>query len=830
MNKMDELEELIEKTEKLPVIVNENSRFVVTTYWWGRGNKNNNTARPCISYYESIVKRIISMSVDTVSELYKSKISIKSLKMKKQLEEIISSLSTFQKTIDREARAYVNVIYNYANLSPNESNKDDKAIRYLEKLKILGKTPLNYEYKNELYCKNFFSLIFKEIIRLNNNHIVALFDTKIQKDVLQNSFDMVNKTDKMEIEKFKRKLEDLKKKRTNILNDIKKMNNTKMNFPHIDESYVNMSIYDILNSELRYLLPIQYEEMIDMWENECRKNGVNYLSVEYPEFARPGGYQMAINAKPFFIKKALELCEGRSVLYIDGDMYIRKYPSLFDINDVDFMARGWWIDPRSSYQLTESIMYDPYKFETSGGTMFFSQSMSAKELIHLWIQETKKPYQAGKADDRILSLVFNTYKLLLKMKIIQLPVEYLWLSLDYDERMMEFVYDYDIPRMKDSIFIEHPECLTSEDTATGAGASSDRTPKFYAFLEELTPTVEEVYEYIMFPNKADTAAFRYYFDYMDEVKYMDDGNEDLVKRRYIQIPDSENESPLYVVKYDKKYGKRQPIVNKNMKCMKDIVIEYLVYKDLIRQISPDVYEVGPFSKFRVSMKTNRNMKKTNSNTKTRKTQKSKKTKKSKRNHRSTKKKKSSPQVSYSLICIILKLLSEGKTVIYNPENNKEYDVKNYNLLVNNMNTLYKDMEFVFTPIYNDSIAFSDFFKPEINIHQPILFRPTNRILWKYLSMFENLQEFSNYLNYQSYHFISRVRVGFNKYNVKGRNTNMITKAYYGGAMTEMKYRLYRKSRSSSSKYRHKKYGFHSATEYMKDYMNGLRILGKSPKR
>lgn len=38
----------------------------------------------------------------------------------------------------------------------------------------------------------------------------------------------------------------------------------------------------------------------------------------------PGGYQMAINAKPLFIKKALDLCGGRGCLYIDGDMFVNK--------------------------------------------------------------------------------------------------------------------------------------------------------------------------------------------------------------------------------------------------------------------------------------------------------------------------------------------------------------------------------------------------------------------------------------------------------------------------------------------------------------------------
>jgi hypothetical protein len=179
---------------------------------------------------------------------------------------------------------------------------------------------------------------------------------------------------------------------------------------HVREnmSEEELVIFDILNMEFRYLNPLTFEEMINNWESECTKMRCNFMSVEYPEFTQPGGYQLAINAKPLFIKKALELCMPLGVLYIDGDMYVRKYPNIFDMPDVDFMARGWWIDPRSSYKMDESIMYDPYTFETSGGTMFFSQSSESKFLIQKWVSESSKTYNKGKADDRILSLVFNT--------------------------------------------------------------------------------------------------------------------------------------------------------------------------------------------------------------------------------------------------------------------------------------------------------------------------------------------------------------------------------------------------------------------------------------
>ena len=38
-------------------IVNNTSRFVVVTYWWGRGNLNRNLARPCLSFYEDLLTK-----------------------------------------------------------------------------------------------------------------------------------------------------------------------------------------------------------------------------------------------------------------------------------------------------------------------------------------------------------------------------------------------------------------------------------------------------------------------------------------------------------------------------------------------------------------------------------------------------------------------------------------------------------------------------------------------------------------------------------------------------------------------------------------------------
>lgn len=211
-----------------------------------------------------------------------------------------------------------------------------------------------------------------------------------------------------------------------------------------------------------------YEQVADMWASNMKLCACNYVLVEYPQFAQPGKYQEAINAKPLFIRKALDVCAAKGlegVAYIDTDMLVRKYPSVFDMPDIDMMARNWNTDPRSSknYKSKTYAAFNPYRFETSGGIMYFGNSLTAREILHQWHAWSSKPASQGKADDRILSILIVVMGWLLKANTVQLPVEYLWLTKNYDHILCA----------RDSsdadIVIEHPACLTPEDIAMGNG-------------------------------------------------------------------------------------------------------------------------------------------------------------------------------------------------------------------------------------------------------------------------------------------------------------------------------------------------------------------------
>ena len=726
------LSDIINTKEIQPVIVNDNSNFVVVTYWWGRDRQNQNTARPCISFFEGIINQVQNLCLKTLGTA-SNDISIQQIF--KNLEKIVSSLSSFKKIIDGNSNSYNQMIFDDLELQNNQPDSHNNALIKLEKMKTMDKTPEDFEYKNKEYTVRLFTMIMIEMITLSKKNYVLLFDTNKRIKELKEYF-LSNSKKINELEK-KRIIEEIK-----ILNqelntkkeDIKKLLKQKQNYSNkkMKEFSNKKSIYEILHDQFRFLNPMNYETMIEKWQRECEKFNCNHMAVEYPEFALPGGYQLAINAKPLFIKKALEACGERSVLYIDGDMFIRKYPKIFDIKDVDFMARGWWIDPRSSWKMEESITYDPYTFETSGGTMMFSQSNESKQLISKWVEEASKPHQVGKADDRILSLVFNTYKFLTSLKVIQLPIEYLWLTLDYDDRMLDMVYDYNKYKMDNTIIIEHSECLTSEDTASGSGAASDRTPKFYGYLEEnIDPVSEQFHEYIMFPTKDMVEAFQSYLEYMQGVQYINDGNEILLKKGFVNLenPD-ENEQPLYITSYDNKYGNiKYPHDNSltyndvaaiNTKRSEGMNIKGLALQDK----GNNTIEINNFS---VLMKEENNT-----------------------------------QYNHSkIISLIIKLLKSGKEVIYNPVSMDGYDKGLYDKLIKDKNSKFESMEFIFAPDFTNANTQTSnyFYRPLIKTNQAMFFKPSD-ILIKFLTMFLSLDDLSMYINYGSYEFMSRVRVGY----------------------------------------------------------------------
>lgn len=427
---------IINNTPAKPTIINPASKFVVVTYWWGRGNLNKNTQRPCPEDVSDPVK-----------------------------EAFMESLAED----DEEAQGLFNA-YDAAARAVKEARKTPEGPSDEQRATL---TRTSQEWTQ--YFNNWFS----------RPNIKAKFGDKVK-----------NATDAL------------------------RMSN-------------------------KFCEPILFEEMIRHYENSCRRFNCNYLAVEYPEFAQPGGYQLAINAKPLFIQRALDVCQGRGVLYIDGDMFINKYPRIFDLPNIDFMARGWNIDPRSSAKYKDVVCFDPYIFETSGGTMFFADTPMSRRLLKGWWDETSLPQSQGKADDRILSVVFTLQKYPIYSNSIQLPMEYLWLTDNYTGRAG---LDQDAPYAE--VIIEHPECLTGEERAAEISTGvSNREPEGYqqkiTNLTECERSGGIFYEYVFFPTAEDVSAFGPYLAYMKSAKNKD------------------GEPMFKVVSYTDKYGDFSTVATDN---------------------------------------------------------------------------------------------------------------------------------------------------------------------------------------------------------------------------------------------------------------------------
>ena len=355
-------------------------------------------------------------------------------------------------------------------------------------------------------------------------------------------------------------------------------------------------------AEIPEVKPIKYEEMMEIWKENCKKANVNYMAVEYPQFAVKGGYQFAINAKPYFIRKALEVCGGRSVVYIDGDMNVLKYPHIFDMKNVDFMARGWNMDPRSKWNYEDAPAVDYYVFETSGGIMFFANTLQAKNLLKLWIAATEHPSMWSKADDRILSWIFNNFRAYLPVNFIQLPIEYLYLSLSYDRyldkrfhihkngrKIQKGPADYDA-----QIFIDHPQCLTPEETAMEASkAATNRQPEFYN--ENITERVTGersggfMWQYVMYdsPKMKDAMAmYEFYVDthehiYTEEYENEENENEENENKKKRKILVDEVPA-MYPVPYEDKYSpKFNEIADQNTIGAKSLTNDQLKIAELL---------------------------------------------------------------------------------------------------------------------------------------------------------------------------------------------------------------------------------------------------------
>ncbi len=390
-----------------------------------------------------------------------------------------------------------------------------------------------------------------------------------------------------------------------------------------------------------------------------------------------------------------------SVVYIDGDMTVNKYPHIFDMKNVDYMGRGWNIDPRSNVHYKTKPCFDPFTFETSGGIMYFGNNENGHALLTMWSKWSFKQKFQGKADDRILSMLINSKQLYITMNVLQLPIEYLWLTDAYEPLDKRLAYLDKKHYSRKEIVFEHPACLTTEEAARDQGAAANRQPTYYDLLvENLIECHSEggvIHEYIVFDEYAQAKEWKKYLQYISS----DDASLGKFK-------DGEPIIPYHIKSYRLGYANKNDFVEGNTEAIRTIISYLKRSPSIVKNDLIYVLHDGESSEIDGDMV-----------------------------YVKTKK---------EVILYIIAMLTINKDVVYLPKklnssgsnrSNSKYSSSNKslkNILKN------KDKYELICNINNDNLNY-----PEIDHDSPMFFSHTSHKLMKLLRMSEDIKEFNKNL-------------------------------------------------------------------------------------
>jgi hypothetical protein len=140
--------------------------------------------------------------------------------------------------------------------------------------------------------------------------------------------------------------------------------------------------------------------------------------------------------------------------------------------------------------------------------------------------------------------------LLASLSMIQLPMEYLWMTLDYDEIFEKYPNDV----KQTGVTITHPECLTGEERAEkdSSAVVSTRIPRGYVRAVENKIKCRDheiIYEFIHFDEKSNIGAFKPYFEWLSHHKV------------------------VTVIPFAKKYGSHNSVANENIKLIQNLRLQ-----------------------------------------------------------------------------------------------------------------------------------------------------------------------------------------------------------------------------------------------------------------
>jgi hypothetical protein len=216
---------------------------------------------------------------------------------------------------------------------------------------------------------------------------------------------------------------------------------------------------------------------------------------------------------------------------------------------------------------------------------------------------------------------------------------------------------------------------------------------------------------------------------MSETYYIDDGNEILYLKGFIEqgSETSDNSQPLYIYPFDKKYGKKNNISDNIIEIAGNMQITGLYnYNE-----TTNIAEIENVTFF-----------------------------------------KEDKEDTVKLLALMYRLLNEGKNVLYKPKTTTPYI---YTHFISNLDTLYKNTEFAFVPIFNgNKNKYNDIYKPGINCEECIFISKNSTFMKKFITLFESLRDISNYLDYGNYQLLSSVRISYLVVNKSVKKTIPVT--------------------------------------------------------
>ncbi len=248
-----------------------------------------------------------------------------------------------------------------------------------------------------------------------------------------------------------------------------------------------------------------YGQLTERFIDQCKKLSINYYVEIYD--AKDGNYQDLINYKPNFILGTIEKFKEYPVLYTDADMYITRYPEIFDQTYFDCMLYSWYAQIADFYQdyLTDAkVCYNNFKPRASGGTMWWGTSIQSRNALKIWdIVSQNNP---GKSDDRVLDIVFNATNAMSNLKCYWLPNEFIYIT----DKLNGFGANLKHRWYLGEPVIIHPEDITSEEMAGTIASVANRHPADYFFSKSKGPNFDFSSERTINPDDKKFKCFQNY--------------------------------------------------------------------------------------------------------------------------------------------------------------------------------------------------------------------------------------------------------------------------------------------------------------------------------